>query len=301
MKGQIKWCIFLQKRISKSMKILSGQAVSKVHRLRIHLEVRDFVQKYGHAPELAVILVGDCVASQIYVGKKEAACKKVGIVSHRYHINAKESPEKLKALLEQLNKDQRIHGILLQLPLPQNFDQAQMLQKLSHLKDVDGLSFDAIGRLCCQQTRVEPCTPKGVMAILKHHDIQVAGQKTVVIGRSQIVGKPMFHLLTNANATVTLCHSQTHNLSDYTRQADLVVVAAGKPRFLGRSDFKKNSVVIDVGMHRQKNGSLCGDVRFEELEGHVFAATPVPGGVGPMTVTMLLQNTLELARIQKLQ
>lgn len=283
------------------MKVLNGQVVSQAHRLRIYSEVQEFVQEYGHAPELAVILVGDCAASQIYVSKKEAACKKVGIISHRYSIDAKEPSAKLESLLAQLNKDQRIHGILLQLPLPQGFDQAKMLQKLSHLKDVDGLSFDAIGRLCCQQTSIEPCTPKGVMAILKHYDIQVAGQKAVVIGRSRIVGKPMFHLLTNANATVILCHSQTHNLSDYTRQADLVVVAAGKPRFLGRDDFKKDSVVIDVGIHRQKNGSLCGDVRFEELEGHALAATPVPGGVGPMTVTMLLQNTLELARMQKLQ
>ena len=279
------------------MKVLSGQVVSKTHRLRIRSDVEDFVKKYGHAPELAVVLVGNCEASQIYVGKKEAACKKAGIVSHRYNISEEESPSKLEELLEYLNNDQQIHGILLQLPLPDGFDERRILQKISYLKDVDGLIFDSVGRLCLQQAKVEPCTPKGIMAILDYYGIEVAGRKAVVVGRSQIVGKPMFHLLTNANATVTLCHSHTQDLSEHTRNADIVVVAVGKPHFLGKGDFKASSVVIDVGMHRRSDGSLCGDVRFEELD--VFAATPVPGGVGPMTVTMLLQNTLDIAIMQK--
>ena len=275
------------------MKVLSGQEVSKVYRLRIRSDVESFVKKYGHAPELAVVLVGNCEASQIYVGKKEAACKKVGIISHRYNVGEEESPSKLEELLDYLNNDQQIHGILLQLPLPKGFDERKILQKISHLKDVDGLTFDSVGRLCSKQAKIEPCTPKGIMAILDYYGIEVAGRKALVVGRSQIVGKPMFHLLTNANATVTLCHSHTQNLSQYTRDADIIVVAVGKPRFLGQDDFKESSVVIDVGMHRKSDGSLCGDVRFDELG--VFAATPVPGGVGPMTVTMLLQNTLDLA------
>ncbi len=279
------------------MKVLSGEVVSKIHRLRIRSDVEDFIEKYGHAPELAVVLVGDCVASQIYVGKKEAACKKAGIISHRHHIGAQEPPMLLEKLLEDLNNDQKIHGILLQLPLPEGFDHIKILQKISHLKDVDGLTFNSVARLCLQQANIEPCTPKGIMAILEHYGIEVAGRKAVVVGRSQIVGKPMFHLLTNANATVTLCHSHTQDLSKYTKEADIVVVAAGKPCFLGKDDFRENSIVIDVGIHRKSDGGLCGDVRFEELD--VFAATPVPGGVGPMTVTMLLQNTLDLAILQK--
>ena len=281
------------------MKILSGQEVSKAYRLRIRSDVEDFIKKHGHAPELAVVLVGSCEASQIYVSKKEAACKKVGIISHRYNVGEEESPSKLEELLDYLNNDQQIHGILLQLPLPKGFDERKMLQRISHLKDVDGLTFDSVGRLCLNQSKVESCTPKGIMAILDHYGIEVAGRKALVIGRSQIVGKPMFHLLTNANATVTLCHSHTQNLSQHTKDADIIVVAVGKPHFLGQEDFRDNSVVIDVGIHRQADGSLCGDVRFEELD--VFAATPVPGGVGPMTVTMLLQNTLDLAIFQKEQ
>ena len=279
------------------MKVLSGEVVSKIHRHRIRSEVESFVKKYGHAPELAVVLVGECIASQIYVGKKGAACKKVGIISHRHQISAEEPPGRLEGLLEDLNNDQKIHGILLQLPLPDDFDHTKILQKISHFKDVDGLTFDSVARLCLQQTNIEPCTPKGIMAILEHYGIEVAGRRAVVVGRSQIVGKPMFHLLTNANATVTLCHSHTQDLSKYTKEADIVVVAVGKPGFFGKDDFKESSVVIDVGIHRKPDGSLCGDVRFEELD--VFAATPVPGGVGPMTVTMLLQNTLDLAILQK--
>ena len=279
------------------MKILSGQEVSKTYRLRIRSDVENFIKKYGHAPGLAVVLVGNCEASQIYVGKKEAACKKAGIVSHRYNVGEEESSSKLEELLEYLNNDQQIHGILLQLPLPKGFDERKILQRISPLKDVDGLTFDSVGRLCLRQAKVEPCTPKGIMAILDYYGIEVAGRKALVVGRSQIVGKPMFHLLTNANATVTLCHSHTQGLSHYTRSADIIVVAVGKPRFLGKDDFKESSVVVDVGMHRKADGSLCGDVRFEELD--VFAATPVPGGVGPMTVTMLLQNTLDIAILQK--
>lgn len=281
------------------MQILNGKEVSKTHRLRIQSEVNEFSLKYRHPPKLAVVLVGNNVASHIYVQKKEEACQRVGILSERHSIDQNEPVEKLDNLLETLNQDKSVHAILVQLPLPQAFQKLNILDKLNPIKDVDGLTFDSVGRLCCQQKRIVPCTPQGIMAIFKHYNIDVAGQTAVVVGRSQIVGKPMFHLLMQANATVTMCHSRTQNLANHTRQADLVVVAAGKPRFLGRDDFKEGAVVIDVGIHRNTDGTLCGDVRFEELDGHASAITPVPGGVGPMTVTMLLQNTLELAKLQK--
>lgn len=281
------------------MQILSGTEVSKFYRRQIKLEVSTFSKHYGYSPKLAVILVGDNEASQIYVKKKEMACQKVGISSHRYHIDKKDPVSKLDDLIDQLNADDKIHGILLQLPLPKPFDFRNALEKLRYIKDVDGLTFEAVGKLCYQQTKVKPCTPKGIMAILQYYGIEVASKTAVVIGRSQIVGNPMSQMLMQANATVTLCHSKTKDLPAHTKQADLVVAAAGQPEFLGKDDFKKGAVVIDVGIHRKKDGSICGDVRFEELKEHAFAATPVPGGVGPMTVTMLLQNTLELAKMQQ--
>ncbi len=277
------------------MQILNGQEVAQIYKKRISLKVDQFAQKFGCSPSLAVVLVGKNPASHIYVNKKQVACKKAGIIFHRYNVDQNETSEKLETLLDWLNNDPSVHGILVQLPLPKSFDRLKILQKISPLKDVDGLTFDSIGRLFAGQARIEPCTPQGIMAILKHYNIKVAGQKAVVIGRSQIVGKPIFEMLTKANATVTLCHSKTVNISSFTQQADLVVVATGQAEMLGQKDFKKDAVVIDVGIHRRKDGSLCGDVRFDELDGHVFAATPVPGGVGPMTVTMLLQNTLNLA------
>ncbi len=190
----------------------------------------------------------------------------------------------------------------MQLPLPSHLDKEYFIELISPLKDVDGLSYESMGRLCAGKPRVVPCTPKGVIRILNHYNLDLAGKKAVVVGRSEIVGKPMAQLLLLENATVTICHSKTKDLNEFTRQADVVVVAAGRPRLLGKENFMKNSIVIDVGVHRidVAGGSqkkLCGDVRFEELEGHCLAATPVPGGVGPMTIAMLLENTLDLATL----
>lgn len=274
---------------------LDGKEVARVRRLALKERVETFKKKYGKAPGLAVVLVGDDPASQVYVKNKEKGCLEVGIGSYRYDIDKKHSQEELDSLLNRLNADADVHGILVQIPLPPNFKQEKVLELVKPAKDADCLTYENMGLLWAGRPRVRPCTPNGVMAILKHYAIDVAGKRAVVIGRSNIVGKPMAQLLMDASATVTICHTKTPDVKPYTTQADLVVVAAGRPRIFGREHFKKDSVVIDVGMHRDANNKLCGDVRFEELDGHVRAATPVPGGVGPMTIQMLLENTLELA------
>jgi methylenetetrahydrofolate dehydrogenase (NADP+)/methenyltetrahydrofolate cyclohydrolase len=186
-----------------------------------------------------------------------------------------------------------------QLPLPDQLNEDEINEVLSPLKDVDGFSYTALGKLWGGHKLISPCTPQGVMSILEHYKIKVSGLNAVVVGRSNIVGKPMAHLLTEADATVTLCHSKTKNLREYTTRADLVVVAAGKKEFLGKDDFKKDAIVIDVGIHGTGTGGLTGDVRFQELQGWVAAATPVPGGVGPMTITTLLENTFRLAELRQ--
>lgn len=279
------------------MLILDGKAVANEMEASIRSQVADFKAKYGVAPGLAVVLIGDDPASRIYVRNKEKACERVGIVSSRYDIDKKTNVEELDALLNRLNADREVHGVLVQIPVPAPFKYETVLEQLNPLKDADGLTYDNLGLLWAGRPRVKPCTPSGVMQILKHYNISVAGKRAVVIGRSNIVGKPMAQLLMDANATVTICHSATQNLESHTREADVVVVAAGRPRFIGKSAFKKGAVVVDVGIHRDANNKICGDVRFEELDGHVSAATPVPGGVGPMTITMLLQNTVHLAQL----
>jgi methylenetetrahydrofolate dehydrogenase (NADP+)/methenyltetrahydrofolate cyclohydrolase len=203
-----------------------------------------------------------------------------------------------------LNADPAVDGILLQLPLPKGLNSDEAIAWISPAKDADCLTAENVGRLWIGRALTTPCTPWGVMVILEHYGIKIAGQNAVVVGRSNIVGKPMAHLLVQADATVTICHSKTKNLHDYTSKADLVVVAAGRPEFLGAGDFKPGAVVIDVGMHRKAPGpdgkaKLCGDVRLRELEGVLKAATPVPGGVGPMTITMLMENTLCLAKARR--
>ncbi len=281
------------------MKVLSGMEVSKLSRQKITKEIQRFKLDCGRAPGLAVILVGQDPASQVYVRNKGRACQEVGIESFEYKLSAETSPTELKQLIHKLNADDRVHGILVQLPLPVHLNSEEALSWISPLKDPDALTVENMG-LCWKGTpRVSPCTPSGVMAILEHYNVPVSGKRAVVVGRSSIVGKPMAQLLQMADATVTVCHSKTPDISNFTKEADIVVVAAGKPLMFGREDFKQGSVVVDVGIHRclQSDGSykLCGDVKFSELNGWVNAATPVPGGVGPMTITMLLQNTLTLA------
>lgn len=276
------------------MKVLSGKEVSRHLREQLKKEATILAKRLGRAPGLAVVLVGEDPASRVYVANKIKACGNVGIKSFEFREASTIQPEVLKKRIEELNNHNEIDGILVQLPLPSHLKSEEVLSWVAPHKDADCLTHENLGLLWVGRPRTQPCTPSGVMEILKHYNISVEGAQAAVVGRSQIVGKPMAHLLTEANATVTLCHSKTKNLREILRASDVVVVAAGRPLLFGREDFKKGAVVIDVGIHRDQ-GKVCGDVRFDELEGHVSAASPVPGGVGPMTITMLLQNTIKLA------
>lgn len=282
------------------MLVLDGKAVSLARREALKPRVQKFTEKVGRAPHLAVVLVGDVVASQVYVRNKVKACEDVGMRSTRIDRPASTTQTELNEILDQLNADDAVDGILVQLPLPAGLDEDEINRRLVAEKDSDGFTFQTLGHLWAGQKLVAPCTPQGVMSILEHYKIPVEGKNAVVVGRSMIVGKPMAHLLLEANATVTICHSRTRDLRSFTSQGDIVVVAAGKRHLLGREDFKSGAVVIDVGMHGSGEGKgLAGDVRFSELEGWVSAATPVPGGVGPMTITTLLENTVWLAERRK--
>lgn len=277
------------------MLLLDGKVVAQHVRDQLKARVQTFAGRHGRAPHLTVILVGDDPASQVYVKNKHLACEKIGMKSTVNRLPADTSQDRLEQLLRALNADDSVDGVLVQLPLPKGLKSDRVLEILAPEKDADGLTYASLGHLWAGKPFVKPCTPSGVMRILEYYKIPVAGKKAVVVGRSNIVGKPMAHLLTEADATVTVCHSKTKDVGAVTREADVVVVAAGKPLLLGKDDFKKDAVVVDVGMHGTGTGKLCGDVRFGELEGHVGAATPVPGGVGPMTITCLLENTMTLA------
>lgn len=276
------------------MLLLNGKVVAQKKRDEIKIRTKTFVQKYGRPPGLAVVIVGDNPASHVYVRNKIKACEDTGIRSFHHHLPESVSENDLVKLLEKLNEDNAVDGILVQIPLPPQLHFERVVKHIRPDKDADGLTVENMGLLFAGRPRVTPCTPRGVIEILKHYDIPIAGRHCVVVGRSAIVGRPMSQLLLMQDATITVVHSKTPDLGAVTRLADIVVVAAGKPRFLGALDFKEDAVVIDVGIHRLFTG-LCGDVRFEELQTHVAAATPVPGGVGPMTIAMLLENTLALA------
>ena len=269
---------------------LDGRLVSRVRQEQLANQVSASQDSLG----LSVVLIGEDPASQIYVRNKVRACKKVGIDSRVHQLIANVSEEELYQLVTQLNQNPEVCGILVQLPLPQSLNERKVLSWIDSTKDVDGLCVENIGLMWAGTPRVIPCTPHGVMKILEHYEIIVAGKNAVVVGRSQIVGKPMAYLLQKANATVTICHSHTTDLISHTKKADILVVAAGRPHLIGAEHVKKGAVVIDVGIHRRSDGQLCGDVRYEEMEGVAGAATPVPGGVGAMTITMLLENTYQL-------
>lgn len=270
------------------MQLLDGKEVSKAKREQLKPRVDAFKARTGRSPHLVVVLVGEDPASQIYVRNKQKACESVGIKSTLTTLAKTTTQSDLNQLIQKLNNDGAVDGILVQFPLPKPLSQTEVMNLVSPKKDVDG--FNPI-------SKVSPCTPVGVMSILSHYKINPSGMNAVVVGRSAIVGKPMADLLLKADATVTVCHSKTKDVSQYTKMADLVVVAAGKKHLLGKQDFKKDAIVIDVGMHGTgaQGSSLTGDVRFSELDGWVKAASPVPGGVGPMTITSLLENTLTLA------
>ncbi len=276
--------------------VLDGKKVAEAFKADLLKDLAGFQSQWGRKPSLHVVLVGDDSASQIYVGHKEKMARDLGFQSEVWRLPQGISQSELEAHIQKLIQDKSVDGILVQLPLPAHLDSDKVLKLIPFEKDVDGLTAPALGALAAGQAPAASCTPSGVMEILKFYKIDLKGKRAVVVGRSQIVGKPMALLLLNADATVTVCHSRTTNVREFTSQADLVVVAAGKKHLLSASDFKKGAVVIDVGMHRDSQNKLQGDVNPEGLDQVASAATPVPGGVGPMTIMMLMKNTLSLAR-----
>ncbi|WP_107833007.1 bifunctional methylenetetrahydrofolate dehydrogenase/methenyltetrahydrofolate cyclohydrolase FolD [Campylobacter concisus] len=277
------------------MKILDGKAVSL--KVKESVKVRaDELKKFGIEPTLAVVLVGEDKASQTYVRAKEKACNEYGIKSVAHRLSENTTQNELLALINVLNLDDSIHGILVQLPLPKHIDTNVVLAAIDPRKDVDGFHAVNVGKLVSGLDGFVPCTPLGVMEILKEYGIDVAGLNAVVIGRSNIVGKPMANLLLNASATVTVTHSKTKNLKEICKNADLIVAAIGKPFFLKADMVKDGAVVVDVGINRLDDGRLVGDVDFDEVAPKCSYITPVPGGVGPMTIAMLLNNTILAAQ-----
>lgn len=276
-------------------KILSGKTVSARVKQELKIEAENLT-KAGTKPGLAVVIVGDDSASKVYVANKEKACAELGIYSEKYALSADTTEDELLNLIKKLNADDKIHGILVQLPLPEHLDDKTIINNILPSKDVDAFHPTNVGRIMIGDFDFVPCTPAGIMELIHESGVEVGGKECVVIGRSNIVGKPMSMLLLHENGTVTVCHSKTADLKAQTRRADILVAAVGIPKFVKADMVKPGAVVIDVGMDRDENGKLCGDVDFDEIEKVASAITPVPGGVGPMTIAMLMRNTITAAK-----
>ena len=274
--------------------IIDGKLVSNEIREQLKTQVEE-LKKNGKSVGLGLILVGEDPASQVYVKNKIKACEYVGIESYCYRMDVNSTQEEVLEVVDKLNKDDKVNGILVQLPLPKHLDEKVILDRIDVKKDVDGFSAYQIGKMVLGEKSIVSCTPKGIIELLKYYKIDIAGKNAVVIGRSNIVGKPISMLLLKENATVTICHSRTQNLAEICAKADILVVAIGKAKFVKNNMVKNGAVIIDVGINRDEDGKLCGDVDFEDVVDKCSYITPVPGGVGPMTVTMLLKNTLEIA------
>lgn len=278
--------------------IIDGKLVSKKVREELTKDIEAFKATSGKAPGLAVIVVGDDPASAVYVRNKHKACLDVGITSYQIEYPGDTSEDELLAKIDELNRNPDVNGILVQLPLPKHINEDNVINAISPFKDVDAFHPENVGKIMIGKYEFLPCTPAGIVELLKHYNVLVEGKKCVVVGRSNIVGKPMSLLLLERNGTVTVCHSRTKDLSSITKEADIVVVAIGRANFLTADMVKPGAVVIDVGINRMPDGKLCGDVKFDEVEKIASKITPVPGGVGPMTITMLLKNTLAAAKMQ---
>ena len=276
--------------------IIDGKRISAEIRAEIKAETEAFAAEHGYRPGLAVIIVGEDPASQVYVRNKRKACEEVGFYSEAYELPAETTQEELNALVDKLNANEKIHGILCQLPLPKHLDENEVILRIDPKKDVDAFHPVNVGRIMIGDYSFLPCTPAGVMALLERSGIEISGKECVVVGRSNIVGKPQAMLLLHANGTVTICHSRTKNLAEVCRRADILVAAIGKADFFTGDMVKDGAVVIDVGMNRRADGKLTGDVDFASVEPKASYITPVPGGVGPMTITMLMKNTLTAAK-----
>ena len=282
--------------------ILDGKLLAQTMQAEIAAQVADFTKKHGLKPGLAAVLVGDNPASQVYVRNKRKACDNVGIQSWLHQLPATTTQAELLLLIEQLNCDAQVSGILVQLPLPSQIEEPAIIAAVAPMKDVDGFGPESLGLLTTGHPRFLPCTPFGVQQILVRNNIPIDGKHVVIVGRSNIVGKPLALILMQkgrgANATVTVCHSRTRNIAELTKQADIIVVAIGQARFLKKDMVRQGAVVVDVGINRTSDGKLVGDVDFDAVKDVASAITPVPGGVGPMTITMLLYNTLQAAILQ---
>lgn len=280
--------------------ILSGKELSDNIKSQLAVQVATFPSRYGRVPHLAVVLVGDDPASATYVRNKGRACEKIGIQNSTIHLPAETSEEALLEQIRLLNEDESVDGILVQLPLPAHIDELKALYAIAREKDVDGFHPENVAALWRRRTEPEtnpqycvPCTPRGIIRLLKAANVQIEGKRAVVVGRSNIVGLPTSKLLLNENATVSICHSHTERLAEITREADILVVAVGKPRFITADMVKTGAVVIDVGIDHGEDGKLCGDVDFEAVKEVASVITPVPGGVGPMTICSLMENTID--------
>jgi len=276
--------------------IIDGKVISEKIRAEIKEGTEKLKKEKGTIPGLAVVLVGDNPASKVYVGSKEKACGEMGFYSEKHVLPVTANQDELLKLIDKLNKDSKIHGILVQLPLPKQINEDAVLEAISPEKDVDGFHPYNVGRLAVGKPLFQPCTPYGVMKMLEYANISVEGKNAVIVGRSNIVGKPIALMLLQKSATVTVCHSKTKDLREELKRADIVVAAIGKPEFVKGDMLKEGAVVIDVGINRLESGKLVGDVDFASAEKVASAITPVPGGVGPMTIAMLMYNTLESAK-----
>ena len=276
--------------------IIDGKQISKDIKEELKKEVAE-LKVAGKNCALAVIQVGNDPASSVYVGNKKKACEYIGIESVAYELPEETTQEELLGIIDKLNNDPAIHGILCQLPLPKHINEDEVIQAISPKKDVDGVHPQNVGALVIGQQGFVSCTPAGIIQLLKRSNVEIAGKNCVVIGRSNIVGKPMSLLMLRENATVTICHSKTANLKEVCKQADILIVAIGKPQMIGADYVKEGAVVIDVGIHRDSENKLCGDVKYDEVFPIASAITPVPGGVGPMTIAMLMNNCVEAMKM----
>ncbi len=270
-------------------KLIDGKAIST----QVKDECKERIQKENLDVTLAVIQVGNDPASTVYVGNKKKACEYIGVKSLAYELPEETTEEELLEVVEKLNQDDNVHGILVQLPLPSHINEDKVIETISPKKDVDGFHPQSVGALSIGQPGFVSCTPAGIIQLLKRSGVEIAGKECVIVGRSNIVGKPMAMLMLRENATVTICHSRTADLKEVTKRADILIVAIGKPKFITKDYVKEGAVVIDVGIHRNENNKLCGDVDFDDVEPVASAITPVPGGVGPMTIAMLMNNCVE--------
>ncbi|MGN0465194.1 MAG: bifunctional methylenetetrahydrofolate dehydrogenase/methenyltetrahydrofolate cyclohydrolase FolD [Lachnospiraceae bacterium] len=274
--------------------LIDGKKVSAALKEELKEQVAN-LKEQGITITLAVIQVGEDKASSVYVGNKQKACAYIGVESLAYHLEETVKEKELLDLIEKLNQDEAVNGILVQLPLPKHIDEDKVIKAISPAKDVDGFHPQSVGALSIGQKGFVSCTPAGIIELLKRYNIEISGKECVVIGRSNIVGKPMALLLLRENGTVTICHSRTKDLREVTKRADILIVAIGKPKFIDGSYIKEGAVVIDVGIHRNENNKLCGDVDFDSAKEKASYITPVPGGVGPMTIAMLMYNCVQAA------